>query len=296
MTIVAGYDPDSRAASGLRLAGQLAVATGEEVVVCSVLHDPFDSAGLADFAGVDAEWRRQRTETVSRAVEDARSQLPAGVKVSHVVRSGRSAPRILQEEAAAQHAGLLVTGSAAGAEKGRIALGSATDRLVHSCQAPVAIAPRGYRPGDQPVRRLVAAVNARPYQVDEVGSLVSLAGRLRCSVELVTFHIAADRDPVGDFANRAVFDYWRSQVESMHEQLADAIPAKDPDVHVHDGGLVSGPRWRDAVDAVGWQPGDLLVIGSSEHSRLAAVFLGSTATRIIRHSPVPTILLAGGGH
>lgn len=293
MTIVAGYDPDSHSASGLRLAGQLALTTGETVVVCSVLHDPFDAAGIADVAGVDAEWRRRRADSASRAVEEARAHLPEGVQMSHVSRVGRSVPQILQREAAAQNASLLTTGPASGARRGRVALGSATDRLVHSSRVPVVIAPRGYRPGDQPVRRLVAAVNARPHQADGARDLAGLARRFGCPVELVTFHLVGDRDPVGDFANREVFEYWRGQVESMHAQLGAAIPAADPGVDVHDAGLLSGPRWRDAVDAFDWRDGDLLVLGSSEHSRLASVFLGSTAGRILRHSPAPVLLLAG---
>lgn len=63
---------------------------------------------------------------------------------------------------------------------------------------------------------------------------------------------------------------------------------------VHDAGLVTAPRWRQTVDSFGWRPGDLLAVGSSEHSRLASVFPGSTATRILRHSPAPVVILPAG--
>jgi nucleotide-binding universal stress UspA family protein len=52
------------------------------------------------------------------------------------------------------------------------------------------------------------------------------------------------------------------------------------------------PTWREALDEPGWQEGDVLVVGSSTSQSLASrVFLGSTATRIIRHSPVPVMVI-----
>ena len=41
-------------------------------------------------------------------------------------------------------------------------------------------------------------------------------------------------------------------------------------------------------------PGDLLVVGSSRHGPLARVFLGSTATKIVRASPVPVVVVPRG--
>ena len=40
---------------------------------------------------------------------------------------------------------------------GRVVLGSVTERLVHTAAVPVAIAPRGYPLGPDPIRRLTAA-------------------------------------------------------------------------------------------------------------------------------------------
>ena len=37
--------------------------------------------------------------------------------------------------------------------------------------------------------------------------------------------------------------------------------------------------------------GDVLVVGSSSGGVLARVFLGSNATRVVRHSPVPVIVV-----
>lgn len=51
--------------------------------------------------------------------------------------------------------------------------------------------------------------------------------------------------------------------------------------------------WPGAV-AAGWSDGDLLVVGSSRLGPIARVFLGSTATRILRAAPVPVVVVPRG--
>ena len=53
----------------------------------------------------------------------------------------------------------------------------------------------------------------------------------------------------------------------------------------------SGPTWAEAIDDVGWDPGDVLVVGSSDLGPVARVFIGSRATKILRHSPVPVLVV-----
>lgn len=52
-----------------------------------------------------------------------------------------------------------------------------------------------------------------------------------------------------------------------------------------------GRDWAEALDDIDWRPGDLLVVGSSVSGPLSRVFVGSRATKIIRHTPVPIIAL-----
>ena len=48
---------------------------------------------------------------------------------------------------------------------------------------------------------------------------------------------------------------------------------------------------REALEALEWDQGDVLVVGSSSASFTARLFLGSTATKIVRRSPVPVIVV-----
>lgn len=55
-----------------------------------------------------------------------------------------------------------------------------------------------------------------------------------------------------------------------------------------------GTTWDSAMNDVEWADGDVLVVGSSSHGPVAQVFLGARAAKIIRHSPVPVVLVPKG--
>ena len=55
-----------------------------------------------------------------------------------------------------------------------------------------------------------------------------------------------------------------------------------------------GESWEEALEDVEWDDGDVLVVGSSSIGPIARVFLGSRASKIVRHSPVPVVLVPRG--
>jgi nucleotide-binding universal stress UspA family protein len=57
--------------------------------------------------------------------------------------------------------------------------------------------------------------------------------------------------------------------------------------------VVTGNGWDEALDAADWHEGDLLAIGTSPAGGIARVFLGSRGSKILRHSPVPVLVLPG---
>jgi nucleotide-binding universal stress UspA family protein len=52
-----------------------------------------------------------------------------------------------------------------------------------------------------------------------------------------------------------------------------------------------GETWAEALEDVEWDDGDVLVVGSSSIGPVARVFLGSRASKIVRHSPVPVVVV-----
>ena len=52
-----------------------------------------------------------------------------------------------------------------------------------------------------------------------------------------------------------------------------------------------GESWDEALEDIEWRDGDVLVVGSSAVGPVARVFLGSRASKIVRHSPVPVVVV-----
>lgn len=290
MSIVVGFGSDTRSTSALDLASEIAHTTGEDIVLVSVVQDSWDS--LRDFAGVDDEWRRQVRTQAGEALAEAREHLGNEHRVVTRARTARSVPQALLEEVRENRAKLVVTGSASHGALGRIAFGSTNDRLAHSSETPVAIAPRGYTAHPNGIERLVVAVD--PTSSDEALAqpVADLASWLGVPVEIVTFAVrSGSRSAMATFADQGVRQAWAELVHEHQVRLAKRIGELSPGTEVSTVQISTGERWSLALDSYGWRGGDLLAVGSSQHGPVARVFVGSTATRIVNHSPVPVVLL-----
>ena len=76
--------------------------------------------------------------------------------------------------------------------------------------------------------------------------------------------------------------------EALAQLKTDGVVGKDVELQV-----VTGNGWDQALDAADWQEGELLALGTSPVSGIARVFLGSRGSKILRHSPVPVLVLPG---
>src|SRR6188472_3137073 len=141
MTMIVGYRPDERGKAALHLASMLARSSGEDLVVASVIPAPW----IPGVAKVDAEYREYLEKSAQESLDRARANLPADQPATFVRHSARSAGVGLLELAEEHGANLIVLGSSSHGAFGHIALGSVTDRLVHSSPVTLAFSPRGFR-------------------------------------------------------------------------------------------------------------------------------------------------------
>ncbi len=293
MSIVVGYGPEARGNGALALARLLAESSGQALVVCCVIPNRWEPVSIA--RSHDAEFDAYVAGLAERALHTARETLAGCQDVSYEVVRARSAPTGLLEASERHEARALVVGSSADGAWGHIALGSVTDRLLHSSPIPVAVAPRGlrYPPGTR-VRRITVAVDGTDATEGVLRHARALAAQAKASLRIATFAVRAGAmypPEVGLHAEQAVVSAWRSQVDAM---IADAVAATaQPDQRDPETLVAEGTSWTEALDVPDWEPGDLLLLGSSaSQPLLSRVFLGSTATRIVRHSPVPVLVLA----
>jgi nucleotide-binding universal stress UspA family protein len=292
MTMVVGFAPDGRGRAVLHLAAMLARSAGDDLVVCAVVPLPWPPSP----ARVDAEYRAYLEAAANDALGHARARLPSDIPATYLVHHARSAPAGMLEVAERHDAGLIVAGSSAAGGTGHVTLGSATSRLLHSSPIPVALAPRGFRSKpDARVERVTAAYGGGAD--DLVVAAGAVAGRVGAGLRVASFAVRS-RPPytsgVGTSTEEAIIEEWtleiRDAARAALEQVGD-LPAAPADVEAVVG---HGESWDEALEDVEWDDGDVLVVGSSSIGPIARVFLGSRASKIVRHSPVPVVVVPRG--
>jgi len=283
MTLLVGYAPDGRSRAVLHLAAMLARSADEDLLLCAVI----PAAWPPSPARVDAEYRAYVERVAQDALAGAR--VPAGVPVSTLVHHARSVPSGLLNVAEERGAALIVVGSETG---------STSTRLLHSSPIPVAMAPRGFRArADARVARVTAAYGGSEGADELVVAAAGVSARVGAALRLASFAVVA-RPPytsgVGREAYGSVIGEWASDIEAAARaalEQVEHLPAVPPQL---DTVIGYGESWEEAIDDVEWDDGDVLVVGSSAVGPVAQVFVGSRATKIVRHSPVPVVVVPRG--
>jgi nucleotide-binding universal stress UspA family protein len=289
VTVVVGFAPDERGSAVLRLATMISQSLGTDLVICAVVATPWPSPER-----VDADYRAYLDRAAGRALERARSALPVEVRADFVVHHARSAPAGLLEVAEASDARLLVVGSSSAGAFGHIALGSVTDRLLHSSDRAVALAPRGFRnrPGLR-AGRVTAAFDGSPHSRELIAAAAAVAASIGATLRVAAFAVRPTNAFVGSIeadAEELVVNEWATKTEAAVEhalrQLGDL-----PHLPRLQTAIGRGHSWAEALEDVEWAENDLLIVGSSNFAPVARVFLGSHASKIVRHAPVPVVVL-----
>jgi nucleotide-binding universal stress UspA family protein len=288
MTIIAGFSSSRQGSAPLNLAAQLSRTTGEKVIATAIVErvlppgiDPIED----QYQGYVSA---QAAASLERVVAGT-----GGEDVAVIVHESTSIPMGLMELVQQHSADLVVVGSSSSGLLGRVALGSVTERLVHTAAVPVAIAPRGYPSSPVPIKRLTAAYGGAADAVGLIQSSAELAKQWSVQLRIASFTVRPTTtfgDSIESSAENLVIQQWtRKTMDAALKQLneARAIVAI-PDVDVVIG---AGIGWGDAVDNIAWESGDMLLLGSGAAGPMAQVFLGTAASKILRHAPVPVMIL-----
>lgn len=293
MTVVVGYLAGKGGASALHLAVGAARTLNTSLAVATVVPRPWLTPSPAR---VDAEYAEYAAQLAASSAEQARQHVAAlddRLDVSFHKFAHRSVSGGLLEAVAELDAELLVLGSASEGQLGQVVVGSTADRLLHSCPVPLAISPRGYRrPKSGALARITCAYPGTPESVSVVQRVTELSRRLDTPMRMVTFAVRGRNmypPTVGLHAEDAILQEWAKQAQQAMTRLKDdKIIGDEVELQV-----VTGNDWSEALDAVDWLDGEILAIGTSPGGAVARVFLGSHGSKILRHSPVPVLVLPG---
>lgn len=293
MTYLVGYSPHKDDTCALSLGAQFARSESDTVHAVTVVAKGWATSAGSHNDGEFAAWARGEGEASAKeALEYLQSQPGIDSAASWV--TARSAPAALLEQTKELQASILIVGSGVEGPEGLVTVTSKTDRLLHSSDIPVAIAPRGYcAPEGSKVECVTVAFRDDDQTWKLLDRVAEIARRTGAKLRLVTIalqHKAMVTSPVRGFEELVVQKYREQAASAQQEALAHLVEqgfaAADIETLV-----VGGTSWGEAMAQVQWYEGDVLVVGSSATHPLAQVFLGSSAAKIVRNSPVPVIVV-----
>ncbi|WP_456787126.1 universal stress protein [Cellulomonas sp. P5_C5] len=297
MTIVVGANPfgDIHGALdlGVTLARTLPEATGAFVlVVATVIPPGWTVPSMARVDGEMQEWIQARADEAKAAALEFLADRADGLTIEFVRLTDRSTPRALAALAEERDATALVLGSSPDGPEGRVVVGSTADYLLHSSPVPLAIAPRAYRCApstpDVAAHRLTCSFSGSRVAASAVRWAARLTREIDVQLRVASFGVRSAKmypPEIGTDIESEVTEQWREQMAEAQAALADQLDEDTAFV------VASGTSWSEALSSVDWAPNELLVLGSSSAGTLRRVFLGTNATKIIRHSPVPVLVV-----
>ena len=291
--VLIGYGPEDRGKGSLDLGLTMARTGGFPVVVACVVPDRWRRGSNA--LSLDKDYREFLLGQADQALTTARESVAADdVPVSYEVVTARSAPAGLMQAAEDFGARLIVCGSSSDGAWGHVAFGSVTNRMVRGSKVPIALAPRGLRfPPGHRIERMTLAFDGTSASKRVLRQGASVAAKYGVKLRVVTFAVRTSRmypNEVGLNVEDRVVQEWQQQVV---DTLAQAVSHLDAELPAPPETLVcEGDSWGDVLEAPEWTASDVIVLGSSaSEPRWSRVLLGSTAARILRHSPVPAVVV-----
>lgn len=294
MTVVVGYIPHKGGRGSLDLGLQLAYGLGEPMEVVTVVPRQWSTPSLAKVDGEFAEYAQVVGMQAEARAREYLADTTVEIATSYRAVPGRSTSSALLEVCEEVGASVLVLGSSTDGAEGRITVGTTNGKLLHSSPLPIALCPRGYRSNAvDGVPRITCAFSDSEPSERVVSRARAVAEEMGAPLRVASFGIRGSTmypPEIGFSAEDSVLASWREQVGAAQERLVtDGVIPNEVERMIG-----TGIGWSEAMSSIDWKATELLVLGSSTSGPLARVFLGSRAAKLIRHSPVPVVVVPRG--
>lgn len=298
MTLLVGVAPGGTDRSPVDLGAALARLRSTGLRLVSVVPEAWPTPVAREGNPEYAAWARERGVEAAREARELAQELAADIPVEVSWEHGRSVGSGLLTAARRYDAQLVVVGSGSHGAWGRAAPGSTADRLLHASPVPVALAPRGYRAasedgGPPRIHRATCAFRGDAASRRTLRRTAEICARTGADLRVATFAVRGRTmyPPSVSGGEQMVHEQWIQQARLAQREAVAELDAAGLDVEVSAQVIGVGPDWGRALDSIHWSPGDVLVIGSSPERVVERIFLGSSATKIVREAPVPVIVV-----
>lgn len=230
----------------------------------------------------DIAWDEVVIQQANEWMDEAIAQSPGRVPVTKNLRYAESFPDGLLAAAEELGSSILVIGAGRHGALGKVTLGSVGNTLLHSASIPVALAPRGYRHHRQDRITRVTAMLGQRISVYRhfLDNAEELAAAADCPLRLVSL--------LTDPEHKTNPESRENEVAVLQQIAADRSQNNSAEISV---AAQVGDNTEDAVAALTWKKNEVALLGSSRLAQKGRLFLGSTANKIIRATPVPLIVI-----
>lgn len=282
--ILVGYVATDYGMDALRLG--IALAKDRNVSLEIVMVAPANNT----FSGVyphDRGYSSIVEEQIAGWLQEALDEVPSDINAVARIVPGESEAEALNRAAEELNCDIIVVGARKGGLLGRFQMGTAVNTLLHSGTVPIALAPRGYSyPG--PITRVTTMFGPRPGTSDVIAIGLDRARRRQVPLRLVSLVLPGESDlqGLGNDVPNAVRTYANRKLGDIAEEMVAAGYATTE--------VASGKDVEAAMEHIKWEDGELAVVGSSRLAVPGRLFLGGTASRMLRSIPVPMVVVPAG--
>ena len=282
-----GYSAEKGGCEALRLGAMLARSAGGSEDIAVILPETWDHPSPAM---VDVEYVQFLERHAEKTLASARAEMPTDVPAEYLRRHAESAGAGLLALAEELEVDAIVLGSSRKAPMSRFQEGTVAAEVLRSARVPVALAPRGYVAPQARLDRITCAIASSSHSTELAHKAGEIAATFHVPLRLATF-IVRDRQMfpsgAGYDVENLVSNKFLGQANAAHDRIrAEWTGTEQPESIFGDG-----RSWKEAVGALDWTGCELLVIGSSRLGPLLRVFVGSNSGKILRHAPVPRMIV-----
>jgi nucleotide-binding universal stress UspA family protein len=293
-TILAGTDLSPLSALAVRAAGEFSRLVGASRLHLVTVRNPREivaspGSGARFSARIAHELEQHALEKANEALD--RVEVPAGPpEVTREARLGNAAEELAH---AAEEIGadLIVIGTHGRSGIARLLLGSVASNLIRIAHCPVLVV--GDRRADlTQIHQIVAAVDLSPAAPSVMKHALSLAALSEASVVMFSvyeFPMYLEEAVVPELPRIVLQPADHRRV--LDTMLSQAPKAAKTEV---EGILVPGAAAQEILGFVERHRPDLLVAGTSGHTAVERLILGSTATKLVVHASCPVLVIPRG--
>ncbi|GAA1141155.1 universal stress protein [Ornithinicoccus hortensis] len=292
MTILVGFAPHKDDSSAIELGATLARSRGDDLLVVSVVPAPWPTPLPGGADKEFASWSRERGEAAVAEAEQLLAQHCPDLDTEATWVTGRSVPSTLWSRAREAKASLIALGSGNNGPWGQVVVSTTADWLLHTAEVPVAVGTRGYRADpDSRVSRVTCAFRGDDASRRVLRQTAHLCSDMGVPMRVVTFAVQGRSMHTAGVsgAEEMVADRWVEQVGAAQAHAVEGLTGVDPETV--EQLVAAGRDWTSAFRRVDWIADEVLVVGSSVSSPVTRLFLGHAATKIVRQSPTPVIVV-----